>query len=504
MAFKYDEKDIKYTKLFINGEFIESKTGKYYDLYDWLINTKTLVKVAEADLNDVDFAVTAAYKAFEYGNDWRKLDYAQRGRLLYRLADLLEREFDYLTWLEVRNTGKTVEDVKFDVRRSIDFLRYYAGYTDKFWTRTDRDKDDYFEFTRKEPLGVIGLVGDHIDPLWTFIRQIAPVLAAGNTLVYKPSFKTPLTTLYIAKLIADIGIPKGVVNIVLGQGAIVGEALGLHQYVKHITFTGRREIGKLFYDYSARTNLKTVKLYLAEKSPLFVFDDADIDDAALIAHHATFFKDGKTRYRPVRIFVHDKIYDKFVKRSIELAKKRRLGEIFDKDVRVGSFVDEKRYKYFIDYVEAAKREGAKLEIGGKRYGTTGWFVEPTIFTDVRDEHKYLKDVDIYGPIELISRFTKFDDIPEYLRKWKYERTIGVVSKEFTRFKEVERRLDINIFWFNSWHDFKPYLKYQERKQENFGDYFDLEYFDRDAIEYYLKKKTIDGLWETKKYESYTW
>lgn len=502
MAFKYDEKDIKYTKLFINGEFVESKTGKYYDLYDWL-NNKTLVKVAEGDKTDVDIAVTAAVTAFEYGTEWRKLDHAQRGRKLYRLADVLEREFDYLTWLEVRNTGKTLEDVKFDVRRSIDFLRYYAGYTDKFWTRTDRDKEDYFEFTRKEAVGVVGLVGDHIDPLWTFIRQISPVLAAGNTIVYKPSYKTPLTTLYIAKLIVETGFPKGVVNIVTGKGTTVGEALGLNEYIKHITFTGRREFGKLFYDYSTRSNLKTIKLYLPEKSPLFIFDDADIDDAALIAHHAAFFKDGKTRYRPVRIFVHENVYEKFVKRSIELVKKRRVGEIFDKDVRVGSFINDEYLKTFLDYVEKAKKDGAKLEIGGRRYGTTGWFVEPTILTDVRDEQKYLFDKEIYGPVELISRFKRLEEIPEYLKKLRYERTVGVVSKEFSRFKELERNLNTNIFWFNSWHDFKPYLKYQEQKQQDFGDYFDQEYFDRDAIEYYLKKKTIDGFWETKKHGSYT-
>lgn len=503
MAFKYDEKDIKFTKHFIDGDFRDSKSGKYYELYD-LLKDKAWIKVTEGEKYDIDLAVTAAYRAFDYGTEWRRMDYAQRGRFLYRLAELLERDFEYLAWLETRNTGKTLEDSKFDVKRSIDFLRYYAGYTDKFWTRTDRDKNDYFEFTSKEPIGVVGLLGDHIDPLWTFIRQIAPVLAGGNTLVYKPSYKTPLTTLYIANLIHEVAIPKGVVNIVTGKGSIVGEALGLNEYIKHITFTGRREIGKLFYDYAGRSNLKTLKFYFTQKSPLFVFDDADIDDAALIAHHASFFKDGKTRYRPVRIYVQDDIYDKFVKRSLELVRKRRLGELFDKDVRVGSFVNELHFKKFLDYVEKAKKDGAKLEFGGKRFGTTGFFVEPTIFSDVRDDYKFLLDYDVYGPIELITRFKKLEDIPEYLRKWNYDHTIGVISKDFTRFKELERRLDINLFWFNTWHDFKPYLKFQERQQQDFGDYFDQEYFDRDAIEYYLKKKTIDGLWETRKYDTYIW
>lgn len=351
---------------------------------------------------------------------------------------------------------------------------------------------------------MVGLIGDHFDPLWTFVRQIAPVLAAGNTVVYKPSYKTPLTSLYIAHLISEVGFPKGVINIVIGKGTVVGEAIGLNEYIKHITFTGRREIGKFFYEYAGRSNFKTLKFYFTEPSPLFVFEDADIDDAALIAHHAAFFKDGKTRYRPVRIFVHDAIYNQFVKRSVELAQKRRLGDILDRDVRVGSFINERYYKNFLDYVDHAKKDGAKLEFGGKRFGTAGWIVEPTIFSDVRDEYKFLSDYDVYGPIELITRFTKFEDIPDYLRKWHYDHTIGVISKNFNRFKELERYLNINLFWFNTWHDFKPYLKYQERQQQDFGDYFDQDYFDRDAIEYYLKKKTIDGLWETRKYNTYIW
>lgn len=441
---KYDEKDIKFTKLFIDGDFRDSKTGKYYELYD-LLKDKAWVKVTEGDKTDVEFAVTAAYRAFDYGSEWRKLEVAQRSRLLYNLAELLQRDFDYLTWLETRNTGKTLEDSKFDLKRSIDFLRYYAGYNDKF-SRTDRDKNEYFEFSSKEPLGVIGLLADHIDPLWTFIRHIVPVLATGNTLVYKPSYKTPLTTLYIAYLIQEVGFPHGVVNIVTGKGTNVGQAFGLNEYIKHITFTGRREIGKLFYDYAGQSNLKTLKLYFTEKSPLFVFDDANIDDAALIAHHAAFFKDGKTRYRPVRIFVQENIYDKFVKRSLELVQKRRLGDLFDKDVRVGSFINEDYYKRFLNYIETAKKDGAKLEYGGKRFGNNGWYVEPTILTNVVDDNKYLLDYDLYGPIELITRFKRIEDIPDYLRKWQYDRTIGVVSKDFNRFKELERRLDISVFW----------------------------------------------------------
>ncbi|XP_031619960.1 omega-crystallin-like [Contarinia nasturtii] len=502
MAFKYNEKDIKFTRHFIDGEFRDSKSGKYYELYD-LLNNKTLVKVTEGDRDDVELAVNAAVHAFEYGTQWRKMEYAERGRFLYKLADLLERDIDYLVWLEIINSGKTLEDTKFDLRRSIDFLRYYSGYTDKLWSRIDRDKDDYFEFSSKEPVGVIGLISDHIDPLWTFIRQIAPVLTAGNTVVYKPSYKTPLTSLYIAQLTNEVGFPKGVINIVLGKGSVVGEALGLNEYIKHITFTGRREIGKFFYEY-ARSNFKTLKFYFTEPSPLFVLEDTDIDDAALIAHHAAFFKDGKTRYRPVRIFVHDDIYNNFVKRSVELAQKRKLGDILDKDVRVGSFINEKYHKNFLDYVDHAKKDGAKLEYGGKRYGTSGWIVEPTIFSDVKDEYQFLTDYDVYGPIELITRFKKFEDIPDFLRKLHYDHTIGIISRNFNRFKELVRHLNINLFWFNTWHDFKPYLKYQERKQQDFGGYFDEEYFDRDVIEYYLKKKTIDGLWETRKYDTYIW
>lgn len=502
MAFKYDDKDIKFTKHFIDGDFRDSKIGKYYELYD-LLKDKPWIKVTEGDKTDVDYAVTAARHAYDYDSQWRTMDYTTRGRLFYRLADLLERDFDYLIWLESRTTGKTYDDTKFDLRRCIDYLRYYAGYTDKYYTKTDRSKTDYFEFTTYEPIGVIGLVGDHIDPLWTFIRQIIPVLATGNTLVYKPSYKTPLTILYVTKLTDEVGFPKGVINVVLGKGTTVGEAMGLHNYIKHITFTGRRDIGKLFYDYASRSNFKTLKNYFVEQTPLFVFNDADIDEAALIAHHAAFFKDGRTRYRPVRVFVHDDVYDRFVKRSVELVRKRQLGDFFDKTARVGSFIDETYFKNFIDYVENAKKE-AKLEYGGKRYGTTTWTVEPTIFSDVRDDHKFLTNYDTYGPIKLITRFKKIEEIPDYLDKMYFNRTIGVVTTDFKRFKELEHRLDNTLFFYNTWYDLKPYFKYVQHKQTTFGDYVDQDFFDRDVLEYYLKKKVIDGLFNTKKYDYYTY
>lgn len=320
--------------------------------------------------------------------------------------------------------------------------------------------------------------------------------------MYKPSYKTPLTCLYVCNLIKEVDIPKGVVNIVIGKGDLCGEAIGMDKDVKHITVTGRRDVGKKFYEYASKSNLKTVKLLLTEKTPLFVLDDADVEDAALIAHHAAFFKDGKTRYRPTRIFVHDDVYTKFVKRSIELAQKRKLGDIMDKDVRVGSFINEKVFKKFLDYVDDAKKDGAKLECGGKRFGTNGFIVEPTILTDVKDDIKLLTDDDVYGPIKLITRFKNIDDIPTTLKKLKYEKTIGIITKSFKRFKEIERLLTVKLLWFNTCHDLKPYLKYKEDKEKDVGDFFDEEYFDRDDIEYYLKKKTIDGLLEVKKYETF--
>lgn len=492
-----DKFDIKYTKLFIDGSFVDSKTGKYYDVYD-RIKDKVLVKVVEGDKYDVDLAVEAARKALLYDSVWRKMEVVHRGRLLYRLGDLLERDIEYLTWLEMISTGKTYEDVVWDVKRAIEVLRYYAGYTDKICGHTTMDKDDYIDFTRKEPIGVVGLIGHHINPLLTFVTKIVPVLVAGSTLIYKPSYKVPLTTLYLAHLIDEVGIPKGVVNVVTGRGSIVGEAIGLHDDIRHITYTGRKDIGKLFYDYAGRSNLKKIKLHLEDMGHLFVWNDADIDDAVRIAHHGSFFKDGFSRYRVGRIFVHDDIYDKFVTRSIDLARKRLLGDVFDKHVRVGTMSDETYYKKFMDFIEYAKRDGAKLVYGGKRYGTTGYIVEPTIITDVRDDMKFLNELhNVYGPIKLITRFKTMDDILDYTDKMKYGLTSGIITKDLKKLMYLIRRLDTGLVWINTWHDYKPYLSYGGRKLSGYGDYLG-----RDNIYDYLLTKTVHGLYDMKKFDKY--
>lgn len=484
--------DIKFTKLFIDRNWVDSKHGKYYDVYSPIFD-KVLVKVVEGDKYDVDFAVDAARRALKYDSDWRLMDKTYRGRLLYKLADLLKRDMEYLIWLEVMNTGRTYQDVMYDVKQAIKILRYYGGYTDKIFGRTMLDTTDDIEFTRKEPIGVVGLIGNHHMPLVTFIRKIAPVLVTGSTLVYKPSFKTPLSTLYLAHLIDEVGFPKGVVNVITGRGTVVGEAIGLHDLIKHVTFTGHKDIGRLYLDYATKSNMKIIRLHLDDRSPLIVLKDADIDDAVMIAHHAAFFRDGLTRFRVGRIFVHDDIYDKFVKRSIDLVRKRMLGDVFDRNVRVGSLINEYHFKKFMDYIDLAKKDGAKVDFGGKRFGTTGFIVEPTILTDVRDDMKILKE-DVYGPVKLITRFKRLDDIFDWTKTTKYGLGAGIITKDFEKLMHLTRRFDTGLVWINTWHDLKPYLTYGGRNLSGYGDYLG-----RDIIHDYLVTKTVHGLLDTKKF-----
>lgn len=280
--------DIKITKHYINRDFVDSKDRKYYEVIDPRTE-KVLVKVAEGDKHEVDMAVEAARKALLHDTEYRKMGAKTRGRLLYKLADLFKRDLKHLVDLEIHNTGKTFMDAERDVMRSVDILRYYAGLTDKLHGKTYTLEEDLVLLERREPIGVVGLIGSYDHPLLTFVRKITPVIVAGGTLVYKPSYKTPLTTLYATYLIHEVGFPRGVVNVVLGKGEIVGKYMGMHEDIKMIRFTGRKEIGRKMMEYAAVSNLKKVKLHLRDKNTLIVLKDAEIDEAVRIAHHAAFY-----------------------------------------------------------------------------------------------------------------------------------------------------------------------------------------------------------------------
>lgn len=489
------DKEFKYTKHYIDRDFVDSKDRKVYDVVDPRTE-KVLVRVADGDKYEVDMAVEAARKALLRDSEYRKMDTRKRGKLLYKLADLFERDFKQLVDMEVYNTGKVYHDAEYDVKRAIDILRYYAGYTDKYHGKTYALDEDLLTFERKEAIGVVGLIGTYDHPLLMFVRKMAPIVTAGTTMVYKPSYKTPLTTLYAAYLTHEAGFPRGVINVVLGKGEKVGKAIGMHYDIKMIRFTGRKEIGRKYFEYSAESNLKKVKLHLRDNNTLIVLKDSEIDDAVRIAHHAAFYNMGQSRYTVGRVYVQEDIYDRFVKRSIDLARKRLIGDSFDKDVKHTTMIDELSMRRFLDLVDLAKKDGAKVVFGGKRHGDKGYFVEPTILTDVTDDMKITHEK-IFGPMKMIIKFKKVEDILDHHEKLKKNRLVGgVITKDIELFMHIVRRMDTGLMWLNTWHDIIPQITYGERKE--YGTMMG-----HDEVYDYLKTKTVQGYMDTKKFDQYT-
>ncbi|NWS38439.1 AL1A2 dehydrogenase, partial [Probosciger aterrimus] len=327
--------EIKYTKIFINNEWQNSESGRIFPVYNPATGEQ-ICEIQEADKVDTDKAVRAARLAFSLGSVWRRMDASERGHLLDKLADLVERDRAVLATMESLNSGKPfLQAFYVDLQGVIKTLRYYAGWADKIHGMTIPVDGDYFTFTRHEPIGVCGQIIPWNFPLLMFAWKIAPALCCGNTVVIKPAEQTPLSALYMGALIKEAGFPPGVVNILPGFGPIVGAAIASHVGIDKIAFTGSTEVGKLIQEAAGRSNLKRVTLELGGKSPNIIFADADLDYAVEQAHQGVFFNQGQCCTAGSRIYVEESIYEEFVKRSVERAKRRVVGSPFDPTTEQG-------------------------------------------------------------------------------------------------------------------------------------------------------------------------
>ncbi|KAJ8927205.1 hypothetical protein NQ314_020364 [Rhamnusium bicolor] len=342
-------------------------------------NGQKIADVAEADKADVDIAVAAAKAAFSRGSEWRSMDASARGVLINKLADLLFRDINDLAVLETLDNGKPYEDSIFDIQGSIDVLRYFAGYCDKIHGNTIPSDGEYFTLTRKEPIGIVGQIIPWNYPIAMLIWKWGPALAAGCTIILKPAEQTPLTALAVAALSKEAGFPKGVINVLPGYGPTAGAAIALHNDV--------RKIGHFILEYSAKSNLKSVGLELGGKSPLVIFDDADVDEAVEIAHNAIFTNHGQNCCAGSRTFVQAGIYGEFVRKAGDKAKARKI--------------DKPSLEKILRMVKSGIEEGATLETGGNQIGNEGFFVEPTVFSDVTDNMTIAKE-----EVKVISRERK--------------------------------------------------------------------------------------------------
>ncbi|HZU24221.1 MAG TPA: aldehyde dehydrogenase family protein [Bryobacteraceae bacterium] len=454
------------TKLLIDNRFVEAASGKTFPT----INPATgdeICRVAEADAEDVNRAVRAARVAFDHG-PWRRMAAAERGRLLNRLADLIEKNADELARLESLDNGKPYAvAAAADLPLTIACYRYYAGWADKVQGRTIPIAGNYFCYTRLEPVGVVGQIIPWNFPLLMQAWKLAPALACGNTVVMKPAEQTPLTALRVGELIVEAGFPEGVVNLLPGYGPTAGAAIARHMDVDKVAFTGSTEVGHLIMEAAAQTNLKRVTLELGGKSPNIVFADADMEKAVEGSHFALFFNQGQCCCAGSRLFVERRVYDEFVERSTERAKKRTVGDPFDTRTEQGPQVDQDQFNKVMSYIDAGKRQGAKLMCGGDRVGDRGYFIAPTVFADVKDDMKIAEE-EIFGPVMSIIPFDGLDDVVERANRTMYGLAAAVWTRDVTKAHAISAAVRAGTVWVNCYDVFDAAAPFGGFKQSGIG------------------------------------
>lgn len=334
-----------------------------------------------------------------------------------------------------------------DVYFTAKLFRYYAGYADKIHGNTIPADGTFLSYTRKEPIGVTGQILPWNYPAMMVAFKWAPVLATGCVSILKPAEQTPLSALYLASLAKEAGIPAGVLNVITGFGPTAGGAISSHPQIRKVAFTGSTEVGKLIMEAAAKSNLKKVSLELGGKSPLVVFDDVDLDEAVPLAQEAVFINHGQICCAGSRTFVQEKIYDEFVKRSVELAKKRKVGNQFAADTLQGPQVDKDTFDKIITYIDYGKKDGAKLEIGGKTIGTEGFFVEPTVFSNVTDDMRIARD-EIFGPVQSILKFKTLEEVIERANNTNYGLAAGVLTKNLNNALTFANAVEAGTVWVN--------------------------------------------------------
>lgn len=378
---------------FINNEYVKGAEGKTFETIN-PANEKAITSVHEATEKDVDTAVAAARAAFE--GEWRNVTPSDRGKLLVKLADLIERDFEQLAAIESLDNGKALTMSKADLGNAVGCIRYYAGWSDKIHGQTIDTNPETLSYTRHEPIGVCGQIIPWNFPILMLSWKIGPALAAGNTVVLKTAEQTPLSGLYLGKLVKEAGFPKGVLNIISGLGRVAGNAMSYHMDIDKLAFTGSTQVGRLILQAAAKSNLKKVTLELGGKSPNIVFDDADIDNAISWANFGIFFNHGQCCCAGSRVLVQEGIHDKFVARFKERAAQNKLGDPFAADTFQGPQVSQLQFERIMDYIKHGKQEGATIATGGERYGDKGYFIQPTLFTDVTQNMKIAQE-EIFAP-----------------------------------------------------------------------------------------------------------
>jgi aldehyde dehydrogenase (NAD+) len=474
---------VKDQPLLIGGKWRDSVSGKTFPTLNPATG-EAICQVAEGDKADIDLAVKAARKAFEQG-PWPAMSAAERGRLLHRLADLIEKHQEELAALESLDNGKPYRDaMTADLPLTIKCYRYYAGWADKIHGKTIPIEGPYFCFTRHEPLGVVGQIIPWNFPLLMQAWKWGPALAAGCTLVLKPAEQTPLTALRVAQLAQEAGFPDGVINVVPGYGPTAGAALSGHMDVDKVAFTGEYTTGQIIMEAAAKSNLKRVSLELGGKSPNVVFADADLDAAIEGAYFGLFFNQGQCCCAGSRLFVEDKAHDEFVERLVQKAKARKVGDPFDPATEQGPQVSQEQADRVMGFIESGKSDGAKLLCGGNRISGRGYFIEPTIFDGVTDNMQIARD-EIFGPVMNVLRFKDIDEVIRRGNQTQFGLAAAVWTKDITKAHRLANSLRAGTVWVNCYDVFDaaaPFGGYKMSGQgRELGEY---------ALALYTEVKTV--------------
>ncbi|HLW87870.1 MAG TPA: aldehyde dehydrogenase family protein [Terriglobales bacterium] len=458
-------------KMLINGKWVDSLSGKTFPTYNPATG-EVMAHIAEGDREDINRAVTAARNAFDKG-PWRKLTASERGRLIWKLGDLLEENLEEFAALESLDNGKPLTVARAaDVPLAADLFRYMAGWATKIEGNTIpisvpyTPGARYLAYTLREPVGVVGQIIPWNFPLLMAAWKLGPALATGNTLILKPAEQTPLTALRLGELIQQAGFPDGVVNIVPGYGETAGAALAAHPDVDKVAFTGSTEVGKLILQ-AAAGNLKKVSLELGGKSPNIVFADVDLDAAIAGSASAIFFNHGQCCCAGSRLFVEKKIFDKVVDGVAERASQIKVGHGFDPAIDMGPLVSKEQLDRVCGYLESGFAEGAKAVAGGHRVGDKGYFVEPTVLVNTNPDMKVVQE-EIFGPVVTAIPFDDPSELVSQANNSAYGLAAGIWTRDIQKANRLAADLRAGTVWINCYNIFDAALPFGGYKQSGWG------------------------------------
>ncbi|MBI2487126.1 MAG: aldehyde dehydrogenase family protein [Deltaproteobacteria bacterium] len=455
--------------MFVDGKWVSSHTKETWDVIN-PANGKVIAQVPLADEEDTRNAVMAARRAFDKG-PWRKISQVERGKLLFALARAIRDHAEEFAQLETQNTGKPIREARADISDAADCFEFYGGLADKINGDIVPVPDpNIFAMVIREPVGVVGQIIPWNYPLLMAAWKLAPALATGNCCVLKPAEITPLTALDLCKLIKEVGFPDGVVNVINGLGPVAGMELAKNEYVDKIAFTGSTEVGKQLM-IAASGNVKKISLELGGKSPMIVFDDVDLPVAAEWVQFGIFVNQGEVCSATSRLYVQDKIHDRFVEELSTKAKKVRVGNPMDEATEMGPIASEKQLKKVLHYIDLGKKEGAEIAYGGQRLEKgkfkKGFYVTPTVFTNAKNNMKIVQD-EIFGPVLTVIKFSDEEEAVELANATRYGLAGGVFTKDINRAFRIVKELRAGIIWVNSSQPCFNQLPWGGYKQSGIG------------------------------------